>query len=297
MLRQERQVGGDGDVRFIAVRDHALAALLRDRGDAHEFGQAASHGHVGLGDVDLADFEGMLILVARGEAEIAAADRNAETLEPRVSLQIVDRQRRLDPEEIVVAEDRHQRQPILGLLPGRRRVHHQPDVRAHVIAGGADDGFRLADIQAPVRIGDDLDCLQAELQPAIDIAAHFVGRFAQGIDRSVSQQAIALPLAQQVSHRLALDLAADVPQGDVDGAHGMDDDAAPAVIAGPVIHPVPHGLDLQGVLSDHNLLQSHGMGVGARRGNDGADDRGNAVYLGDAGDAAIRVDENEAIVV
>jgi hypothetical protein len=37
------------------------------------------------------------------------------------------------------------------------------------------------------------------------------------------------------------------------------------------------------------------MGVGARRGNDGAMTEGTLSTLGDAGDAAIRVDENKTM--
>ena len=114
---------------------------------------------------------------------------------------------------------------------------------------------------------------------------------------SVCQQAVALSFAEQVGDRLALDLAADVPQGDVDGAHGMDHHAAAAVIAGPVIHPVPQGLDPHGVLAHHDFLQSHGVGVGAGGIHDGLDHGGDAVDLCDTGDTPIRMDEDDAIVV
>ena len=78
-----------------------LPRAFGERGDAHQLGEAAGHGDVGLRDVDLADLEHLLVFEARGEAEIAAADRHAEALEARVAVEIVDRQRRLDPEEIV----------------------------------------------------------------------------------------------------------------------------------------------------------------------------------------------------
>jgi hypothetical protein len=77
----------------------------------------------------------------------------------------------------------------------------------------------------------------------------------------------------------------------------MNHHAAPPVIAGPVVHPVPQGFDLQGILPDHDLLQPHGVGVRSRRGHDGLDDGGDAVHFGDAGDATVRMDEDEAVVV
>ena len=81
----------------------------------------------------------------------------------------------------------------------------------------------LLEIVAPVRIGDDLDRLEAELQAAVDVAAHLVRRLAQRIDGAVGEHAVALRLAEQRARPACPRLAADVPERDVDGAHGVDD--------------------------------------------------------------------------
>ena len=127
-LAEEGEIAGDRDVALVAVRHDALAALSGDRRDPLELGQAARHGHIRLRDVDLSQIEQRLIVEARRRAEIAAADRHAKSLEFRVPGQIVERQRRLDPEEAAIAEDRHERQAVLGNIPGRRGVDHQIDV-------------------------------------------------------------------------------------------------------------------------------------------------------------------------
>ena len=71
------------------------------------------------------------VLEARGQAEVAAADRHAEALEAGMAVEVVERQRRLDPGEAVLPEQRHQRQALLGHRPGGRRVDHEPHLRAH----------------------------------------------------------------------------------------------------------------------------------------------------------------------
>ena len=63
----------------------------------------------------------------------------------------------------------------------------------------------------------------------------------------------------------------------------MDDGAAPAVIAGEVVHAIPQALDVGRVFSDDRLLQSHRMGVRACRLDNGADDGGHAIHFRNAG--------------
>ena len=248
----------------------------------------------------LPGLEHLRIFEARGEAEIAAADRHAEALEARMALEIVERQRRFDPGEVVCRLK-------IG-ISGRPSSAFAQAVAASTISRMSGPTCsravrmserRLIEVVAPERIGDDLDRLQPELQAAVDVAAHLVRRLAQRIDRAIGEHAVALARwPSSVATGLPSSLAAQVPERDVDRADGMDDGAAPAVIAGRVVHLAPTGLRRpQGSCADQHLLQSHGMGVRARRLDDGADHRGHAVDLGDAGHAFVGVDEDDAIVV
>ena len=267
VLGQEGEIGGDGDVGLVAMGDDALAARPGKLGDAHELGQTAGHRHVGLGDIDLADVEHRRVFETRRQPEIAGADRDAEALETGMTGEVVDRKGRFDPREAMVPEERHQGKAFLGRRPGGRRIDHQPDVRAHMLARGVDQSFGPGQIVAPERIGHDLDRLQPELQAAIDRPADLIGRFSQRIDRAIREHPVAPPRPEQIGRRLAGNLAANVPQGDVDGAQGVDDHAAAAVIAGEVVHPVPESLDVGSILADQSApsIPSHGCASAARR--------------------------------
>src|SRR5204863_398008 len=98
-----------------------------------------------------------LVLEPRGEAKIAAADRHTIALEARMSLKVVDRQRRLYPSEAVFLEDRHQRQTFVRRRPCRCRIDHELDIFADMFACGADQQGRMLEIIAPERVGDNLD--------------------------------------------------------------------------------------------------------------------------------------------
>ena len=192
MLRQEGEVGGNRDVRLVAVGNDAPAELFRERRDAHQFGDTAGHGHVGLRDVDLAADEGFLVFEACGESEIAAADRYAKALEAGMAVEVVDRQRRLDPEEIVLLEDWHQRQALIRIRPGGGGVDHQADIRSDMLTRGTDQHGRLVEVVAPERVGNDLDRLEAELQATVDVPAYIVRCLAERIDGAIGEHAVAL---------------------------------------------------------------------------------------------------------
>ena len=77
----------------------------------------------------------------------------------------------------------------------------------------------------------------------------------------------------------------------------MDNSAAPAIVAGEIVHALPQALNVGGVGADDRLLQSHRMCVRAPRFDDGANDGRHAVHFRDAGYAFVSVDENQTIVV
>ncbi len=276
--------------------DDALAARLDLARQPQHLGVAADHGDVRLRDVAAAAVEDVEELEPGGQPHVAAADRHALAGEGRVARDVVQRQRRLEPRHAAFAEQRQQRNALLGALPRRRRVDHQVDAGAHVIARRADQpGCRLQ-VVGPVRIGDDLDGAQPHRQGAIEIDPRLVRRSPQRVDRAVGLDAVAPLAAQQLDHRLALGLALDVPQRDVDAADGVDRRAAPAEVVGRVVHAVPQPFDVAGVLAEQHRAQAPRLGVGDRRLDDGAHDRGLAVDLGDAGDAGVGMDAHDAVV-
>ena len=67
----------------------------------------------------------------------------------------------------------------------------------------------------------------------------------------VERDLIAHRSAQQLVDRLAEDLAADVPQGDVDGAHAFDGGAAAAHVGEAAEDLVPEMLDTRRILARH----------------------------------------------
>jgi hypothetical protein len=133
------------------VGEDATVASAGQLGREHELGEAADHGDVRLGDVDLAALEHKRVLMARGEAHVAAADQHPETLEAGMAVHVIERH----PGEVVLLEWRHQRRAVLGRRPGSRRVYHEPHVRAHVLSCGADQTGRMLEVVAPERVGHD----------------------------------------------------------------------------------------------------------------------------------------------
>ena len=69
----------------------------------------------------------------------------------------------------------------------------------------------MVEIVAPERVGDDLDRPEAELEPAVDVAAHLVRRLAQRIDRAVGEHPLGNTpdaVRQNIDRWLALGLRA-----------------------------------------------------------------------------------------
>ena len=55
---------------------------------------------------------------------------------------------------------------------------------------------------------------------------------------------------------LAVGLAADIPQRDIEGGDGLERDPASAVIDAAAVHPIPEAFDFQGVFSDEERGQA-----------------------------------------
>ncbi len=103
--------------------------------------------------------------------------------------------------------------------------------------------------------------------------------------------------AEELVHRLPGELAADVPQSHVDGAHGVDHGAASAVHGASDVHSSPQFVGFARILSDQDLLQGTAHGVCAGRTQTCLGDPWIHVGLADAGHARVRVDHDEEAVL
>src|SRR5688572_18383606 len=139
MLRQESEVDCNRDVGFVPVRDDALAPAFGQLCKPQELGDTPNHGHIWLRDIDPADVEHLPVFGASRKSQISAADRHAEALKASMPFEIIQGQRRLNPREVVLFEERHQWQALLRPCPGSRSIYHQPTLLADMLPSSADE--------------------------------------------------------------------------------------------------------------------------------------------------------------
>ena len=143
----------------------------------------------------------------------------------------------------------------------------------------------------------------AELHGGKAFGANALGKFAGGLGRSAEERAgVAADLlleaaAEEFPNGQAEGLALDVPEREVNAAHRVQADAAPAGVDGAVIHLVPEPLGLEGVLADEQMLQTGADGVAERPLDDGLGRERRGVHLADAGDAGVRGDLDDERVL
>ena len=106
-------------------------------------------------------------------------------------------------------------------------------------------------------------------------------------DRCISAKLLAKAAAEQLVNGPAGCLAEDVPQGNVDGAHGLDGSPLPAVEDGAFVHAMDEPIDLERVLAHHALGQAAADLMRQRRVNDCLGDHRRRVRLADADDAGV----------
>ena len=71
----------------------------------------------------------------------------------------------------------------------------------------------------------------------------------------IGAQQVAPGAAEKAMDRLTAVLSEDVPQRDVDAAHGLNDDAPAAISCGVVVHERPKRIDVERVPAHEKLLQ------------------------------------------
>src|SRR5215217_1879158 len=191
--------------------DNPLTARMSEFCNAKQLGQAARHRHVGLGDVDTADVEKLLILITGRESQITSANRHAITLETCVSGEVVDGQRSLDPLKIILAKNRHEGQSLVCLRPCGRGIHHQLYLVSDMITSRSDQKLGVFQVIAPEWIGHDLDGFQAQAQAAIDVAPNIIGGLPKRIDGAISEDTVSPFGPKELAERFAQKLAAQIP--------------------------------------------------------------------------------------
>ena len=97
--------------------------------------------------------------------------------------------------------------------------------------------------------------------------------------------------------RLALDLAAQVPQGQVDAADGVHGEAAAAQVVGGLEHAIPQLDRIGGVCADQHGGERAGMVVRRGAAHDGLNGGGHGLGFADAGEPGVGMDHQDTIVI
>ena len=186
----------------------------------------------------------------------------AAPAQPGVALQVVGMQRLLQPGQIERLElpgpaDRGRR------VPAQAGIHHQFDVRRPALPGRAHLGD-VALLALAHRPPAELDGPEA-LADQFAADALRLGRRVAEQDGGVGAELLAEAAAQQLVDRPFRRLADDVPQGDLDAAHRLDDRSLPAEEDRAFVHAVDEAIDLEGILADDALGQAAANLVRQRR--------------------------------
>src|SRR6266404_5464045 len=250
--------------------DHAMVRL-RQGGDAAAFGEASRPGNVGLDDVDGAAGD-QLAEPIEPDFGLVASDRGGERIgDPRAAVDVVGRDRLLDPIELTGIErpahlDRERR------APGAVDVDHQLRLWSQGLTHRFDPhyilfGIDLADLRMihqmaqmglRRRVAPDLHlhALEAAGAVALGLAGEIVDRLAFLVEAAagIGLDPVAAAPEQAVERQFG-DLAGDVPERDVDAADRVHDDAAAAKLAGAREHLLPQAFDQQRILADQHRRQ------------------------------------------
>ena len=102
--------------------------------DPSHFGDAPGHAQIRLHDVGLTLVEHLGKFETGCQSHVACPDWGAVADQGGVTVDVVDRQRRFQPVNCQFTEHRHQRQNLIYVGPGGRRVDDESDVRSQMAA-------------------------------------------------------------------------------------------------------------------------------------------------------------------
>ena len=117
------------------------------------------------------------------------------------------------------------------------------------------------------------------------------------LERGVGLNHVARGAAEQLPDGFIGGLAADIPQGHVDGADGVDDGAASAVHAAPNVELLPKALGVEWIFADEHFPEAKAHGVGAGCLDAGAGNPRVNVALAHSGDPLVGVHEHDDVIL
>src|SRR5438309_2919037 len=254
------------------VRRHHLVMRLSIGGDAAALGEPARPSDIGLHDVDRAAVDQLAEAVEPVLGFVARYWRRERIGDARAAIDVVGRDRLLDPIELLRLHRTAHLDREIG-APRAVDVDHQLCVWAQRLARGGDPrqifrGIDLAEFGLPDeltqmragrRIAADLHlhALEAAGAVALHFAGEIGGRFAFLIKAAagIGLDAVAAG-AEEAVYRQFGDLAGDVPQRDVDAADRVHENAAATELPGACEHLLPEMLDQQRILADEQRLEA-----------------------------------------
>jgi hypothetical protein len=140
----------------------------------------------------------------------------------------------LEPDDVVGGEHLGGAQcPLVAVRPigiAAAGIDHQLHVRAHGVAGGADEQLVEFGVAAAKGTPTELERLEAAGDGMFQLFAQGLGFVEQ--ERPIGFDAVAVDAAKEPGDGLVAYFSHQVPQGDVDAAEGVFDAAAPALPKG-----------------------------------------------------------------
>ena len=146
----------------------------------------------------------------------------------------------------------------IGGIPTHVGIRHEVDVRPH---GSADSAYQVQ-VLAHALVARGGSVAEPLFHRTEALSNQFRGLPRQLLEVSVRIQAagvdrnplLGLP-AQQVVERLARSLAANIPEGDIDGADGLQHQAFASIVERAAVHALPEQFHVEGAVSQHQRFQ------------------------------------------
>jgi len=299
---------GDADSGFPAVRDDLPTSLGGHVADFHGFGQASDAADIRLGDVHFSAIHQVREFVPGGLPFTGGDADAALVVHPGVAVEVIHPEWSLEEVDVELCPVTDGGERPIGAVPCVLDVDHEGEVGANCLAAGGEHlgDFVVALVHPGVVVGTekgDLELGGAKTnflgvqQPFDEGVAVLFETGAVGLEGGVGLDRVARGAAEQLPDGFVGGFAADIPQGHVDGANGVDDSAASAVHAAADVELLPKALGVERVFADEHFLEAKAHGVGTGCLDAGAGNPRVYVALANAGDAFIGMDKDDDVVL
>src|SRR5437773_5642819 len=286
--------GSDVDVRGEPVVCNWQAAVPCQSRDLHGLGETATTREIHLNHIDTAPVHQVqerlpvAFLFAGRDAHICGFGQLA------VTVVVIGTQWLFEPEDAVFRKSPGALQRGFG-IPYQAGVDeqigsiaqtlasftHQRDIGTLVLSHGVPAEFHSGESLVAIAAGQVAGFLGCWAEQRAGIAAHRLVEAAP----------------QQFPDRQLQRFAFDVPQRQVDTAHGVQTHAATAAINVGAVHFVPNLFGLEWIFADHYLPQTARRRMRERPVNRALDGHGSGIHLADSGNSSVGLDaHNERIL-